>query len=520
MSLPRHIGEIENDKEDKHFWDCEDGQEPTADQMDSQEWRLNNLYYVMDEDGRKVPFRMNWAQKLLYHGMWFLNIILKARQLGFSTFVMIYMLDEAMWRPNVRCGVIAHNRDDAEYLFRDKIKFAYDNLPSCIRNHVRAETTSKSELLFSNNSSIRVSTSFRGGTMQILHVSEFGKISRKYPEKAKEIVSGAFNAVHAGNKIFVESTAEGKDGEFHRMCMDARKSQQQSKHLTKLDFKFWFFPWYKDFRYQIDPTNVVIFPRLHEYFRKLEHDEGIRLIQSQKAWYALKSRTMGELMWREFPATVKEAFDARIQGAYFATQLEDVRKQGRITRVLPDPVIPVDTWWDLGVNDETAIWFTQTIGREIRVIRYYENSGYGLKHYIDYLAQLKEDFGYHYGRHVAPHDIEVRELSTGTTRLETALGMGIAFEVCPKLGKAEQIEAARNIFPMCVFDEEHTEKGIDHLDNYRREWDEKYGTWKDRPFHGPESNGADAFEILGVAHNFVDVTASRPVRRTNNWKLM
>jgi hypothetical protein len=527
-----HLGARETEArppEDRHYWDVDDGPKPTVEELKSQEWRLNNLYYVMAEDGTKTPFRMNWAQKMLFHGMWYLNIILKARQLGFSTFVMIYMLDNAMWRENIRCGVIAHNRDDAEYLFRDKIKYAYDNLPASLQAFCTAETISKSELLFSNNSSIRVSTSFRGGTMQILHVSEFGKISRKYPEKAREIVSGAFNAVHLGNKIFVESTAEGKDGEFHRMCQDAMKTQQQSKHLTQLDFKFWFFPWFKDYRYQIDPTNVVIFyqidptnvvifPRLHEYFRKLELDEGIRLTTSQKAWYALKSRTMGELMWREFPATVKEAFDAKISGSYFANEMEQLRKTGRIMQVRHDPVYPVDSWWDLGMHDPTGIWFTQTVGREIRVLRYYENCGYGLKHYVDYLAQLKDDYGYSYGRHVAPHDIEVRELGTGTSRLETALGLGLGFEVCPKLPKTDQIEAARNMFARCVFDESDTERGIDHLDNYRMEWDDKYGAWKDKPFHGPESNAADAFQIFGVAHYFEAVTED--VRRpAKNWKV-
>lgn len=475
--------------------------------MSDRDWRLNNLYFVMDEAGKKVQFKPNWAQRQLLKGMWFLNLILKSRQLGFSTFVMIYMLDTALFNSNIRCGVIAHNRDDAEYLFRDKIKFAYDNLPDWLKEARPATTDSKSEILFDNNSSIRVSTSFRGGTIQMLHVSEFGKICRKYPDKAKEIVSGAFNAVHAGQMIFVESTAEGRDGDFYRMCMDAQKAQQLEHQLTELDFRFWFFPWWRDPRYRMDPANVIIFPQLRAYFEELEKSEGIRLTASQKAWYAKKAATMGELMWREYPSTVKEAFDARIKGAYFADQLAAARKEKRITRVPYHPGTLVDTWWDLGMNDETAIWFTQNVGREIRVIDYYENSGEGLKHYAQVLQDRSEEKGYSYGRHVAPHDIDVREIGggeegEGRSRLKTAAALGIRFEVCPKLPKVDQIEAARNIIPQCVFDEEACDQGLAHLDNYRKEWDEKRGVWRDKPYHGPESNGADSFQILAVAHNF------------------
>ena len=472
----------------------------------------------MDETGRQVRFRLNWAQTALVRGMWFLNIILKARQLGFSTFVMIYMLDTCLFNSNIRCGVIAHNKDDAQYLFRDKVKFAYEHLPEWLKESRPATVGSKSEILFDNNSSIRVSTSFRGGTVQILHVSEFGKICKKYPDKAQEIVSGAFNAVHAGQQIFVESTAEGRDGEFYRMCMEAQKLQQMGRELTELDFKFWFFPWFRDPRYRMNPENILIFPKLREYFEKLESEHGIRLTLSQKAWYAKKYAILGELMWREYPSTPKEAFEAQIKGAYFAKQMAQARREGRITKVPFTPGTLVDTWWDLGMNDETAIWFTQDVGREIRVIDYYENSGEGLEHYAKVLAELKEEKGYNYGRHVAPHDIEVRELGTGVSRKETALSLGIRFDTAPKLDKVDQIEAARNILASCVFDEENCDTGIGHLDAYRKEWDDKRGVWKDRPYHGPESNGADAFQVLAVAHDFQRSRqmAAKPVQKRSS----
>jgi len=185
------------------------------DLLADQQWRLNNLYYIIDKEGRRVRFRLNWAQEELFDNLWYCNIILKARQLGMSTFILLYMLDNCLFIPDLRCGVIAHNLEDAEYLFRDKVKFAYDNLPEALRKwrslDTPGKTATKKELMLNNNSSIRVGTSMRSGTLNFLHISEFGKICRKYPEKAREIVAGSLNTVQAGQHIFIESTAEGRE---------------------------------------------------------------------------------------------------------------------------------------------------------------------------------------------------------------------------------------------------------------------------------------------------------------------
>ena len=134
---------------------------------------------------------MNWAQEDLFREMHFMNVVLKARQLGFTTFIDLFMLDQCLFNSNVRAGIIAHNRDDAKIIFRDKIKYPYDNLPDVLRARISAESDTAQELLFSNNSSIRVGTSLRSGTLQLLHVSEYGKLCAKYPEKAREVRTGA-----------------------------------------------------------------------------------------------------------------------------------------------------------------------------------------------------------------------------------------------------------------------------------------------------------------------------------------
>ena len=124
-----------------------------------------------------------------------MNAILKARQLGFTTFIQLFMLDAAVFNKNVRAGTIAHNLLDAQTIFRDKVKFPYDQLPETVRASVPTITDSATELVLANNSSIRVGTSLRSGTLQYLHVSEYGKLCAKYPEKAREVRTGALNTV-------------------------------------------------------------------------------------------------------------------------------------------------------------------------------------------------------------------------------------------------------------------------------------------------------------------------------------
>src|SRR5258707_787251 len=145
-------------------------------QLTDRVWRLNNLYFITDKSGRRVRFTMNPAQRALYDTMHNQNVILKARQRGFTTFIQLYMLDACLFYKNIRAGTIAHTLPDAEAIFRDKIKFPYDNLRDEIKAMVPAHTDNSGELLFANNSGIRVGVSLRSATLQYLHVSEYGKI--------------------------------------------------------------------------------------------------------------------------------------------------------------------------------------------------------------------------------------------------------------------------------------------------------------------------------------------------------
>lgn len=186
--------------------------------------------------------------------------------------------------------------------------------------------------------------------------------------------------------------------------------------------------------------------------------------------------------------------EAAIKGAYYAQQLARTRKEGRIGRVPHDPELPVDTDWDLGLNDKMAIWFSQTLSsREVRFVDYYENTDLGLDHYAAMLQERALSRGYVYGKHHAPHDIKVRELSTGKTRLQAAQKLNLPFEVTPKIGLMDGVNAARALFPRCWFDEERCRVGLECLTHYRKAWDDKHRVFLDHPVHDWASNGADAF---------------------------
>jgi len=214
-----------------------------CDNMHDKWWRMNNLYYIINRHGKRVLFRCNGAQEYLFNNQWYMNLILKDRQRGVTTFVDLYILDDTLFYPNLEAGIIAHKEADAIKIFRRKIKYPYDQLPEYIRRDRPLITKRNDELAFPNNSYVYVSTSMRSGTVNRLHISEFAKVCAKYPEKAKEVVSGSLEAIHPGSIVWIESTAEGREGYFYNYCRDAQKLEQSGRRPTKLEFKLFFFGW-------------------------------------------------------------------------------------------------------------------------------------------------------------------------------------------------------------------------------------------------------------------------------------
>lgn len=223
----------------------------------------------------------------------------------------------------------------------------------------------------------------------------------------------------------------------------------------------------------------------------------------------------------EYAQEFECSFEAAVKGAIFAKELEAARTGKRITTVPYDPSLPVDTDWDLGIGDAMAIWFSQSLrSGEVRLIDFYESSGEGFPHYVQVLASK----GYVYGKHWAPHDIQVRELSSGRSRLEVAASQGIKFQVTPRIhGEVgneveEGIHAARMLFPRCWFDAERCKAGIEALMHYRRDYNQRLEEFKATPVHDWASHAADAFRGLAVRHQIPrEERKKRAAQMPQNW---
>jgi hypothetical protein len=199
----------------------------------------------------------------------------------------------------------------------------------------------------------------------------------------------------------------------------------------------------------------------------------------------------------------------QVEGAIYKLELERAYEEKRIRNVPYDPLIPVDTYWDLGVGDATAIWFRQDVGQEIRVVDYFEASGEGLPYYANELQRRH----YNYGRHYAPPDIRVRELGSGLSRIDTAKKLGLRFEIVPTMRLEDGIHSARMMFPRCYFDMVKCKAGLQALSNYRWDKNKRLGELKSTPVHDWSSHGADAFRYMAVAKTKPQAGGEAPRRR-------
>ena len=247
--------------------------------------------------------------------------------------------------------------------------------------------------------------------------------------------------------------------------------------------------------------------QLYETARKL-HDAG------DPAWFCQKLTIAdtGVLSPADMDAERREgmsedmiqqeyycSFEGVQQGSIFGKQMETAQNDGRICSVPWQPELPVDTWWDIGSGDPTAIWFTQNAGREVHVIDYYENSGVGvgIDHYIKYLQTLP----YLWGTHTGPHDLNAHQFAAGgKSSFEVAKGFGFKFKVLERGDKQEGINVARSFMARCYFDTKKTERGRTALVSYHYQWIEARKMFSTEPYHDWSSNAADAFRYLATGH--------------------
>lgn len=501
--------------------------------------RLSRLYWITTkgdgDDDIVVRFDPNVVQRRLVENLWNRNLVLKARQRGITTLITILWLDTALFFDGpVYCGVIAHEREAAEEIFRTKVVFAYERLPEWLKKERPLAKKTATELVFAHNgATIRVATSMRSGTIHRLHVSELGKIAAKYPFKAREVLTGSIPAVPKSGVLVVESTAEGQDGAFHDLAQIAKATADSGRPLSEKDYRFHFFSWWDADEYELDPGLVVFTEQDHEYFRRVEAIIGRSISMRKRAWYVATRRAdfadEAPLMWQEYPSYPDEAFAVSMEGCYYATQITTARLQGRILPSLPRVSAPVNTFWDIGKGDMNCIWFHQRVGPENRFILYYEASGEDLDHYAAYL----QDTGFIFGTHYLPHEASHKRIGKDADHNQSIREMleellpGQRFEVVPRVTQLMAgIQATRRQFATCVFDESGCQQGIKRLTAYRKHWDKVRGCWSDNHEHNDDSHGSDAYRQFGqVADSGNDFTvasdqrAAASRRRPASWRV-
>lgn len=460
-------------------------------------WRICSgvLYKIMvkgddqDDDGPAyvLPFLPNVNQLRFLHALHDRNVILKARQLGFTTQAAILGLDRSLFMPNQRCGIIAQDLDKASEILRDKVKFAYLNLPEPLRDRMPLARESAKELLFGhNNSSLRVATSMRSGTIHFLHISEMGKIAKERPARAAEIVTGSLPAVPKSGIATIESTAEGQEGEFFNIATRAENMAKAGVVAGPGQFQFHFFPWYLEPGYVADPKHVRISLKQHEYFDGIEESQGVEITMPQRAWYVnkLENDFSGDQfkMFQEMPSTPAECWAKSTEGTWLTPQLDRARAEGRIGKVPYLPSLPVHTAWDIGSGDGTGIWLFQQVGLATHFVRYIEDWGKGYSHYV---AQLRST-GWVFGDHLLPHDaVQERQLIDkvgAPIQMLTELAPDWNWRIVPRVHDfSAGITILRDRLSEAWFDDEGCKEGLQHLTLYRKKFNTRLGMFTDEP---------------------------------------
>lgn len=465
--------------------------------LNNQWWRLCNLYPIQPKDGPICIFKPWGMQKKMYEARWYRNVVLKVRQIGSSTFWALYILDAALFCQSdqpLRAAIIAQTREDAKELLM-KCKFAFDNMDENIKTILGVKLIEGQrggvKLKFSNGSEIRSGITARGRTLDILMVSEFGKLAAAYPAKAREITTGAMEATRAGGMIIVETTAEGYDGFLFDMVERAAEIQEsRSEVLTQSDYNLHFYPWHEQDEYR-DENPIDIPEELQAYFEKLRI-RGIFLSKEQKFWYVRQAIKLKGDVKREYPSYREEAFQSTGNALYLAAAMAQAEDNRQIGDLRHNPDFPVFCSWDLG--SVSAIWiyqYTSMTSRNYVDFLEAESADFAvLKHFLDKLAAKH---GYQYGGHVFPHDGNSVQGMTATYQAFAEAAGLENIHTLKSYPHDYQVRLTNVGLSESYFDAERTQLGRKRIMEYRRKYDRVNLEFMDEPNKNRASHGAEAF---------------------------
>jgi hypothetical protein len=471
--------------------------------------RLKNLYSIINKEGKKIPFQPTVQQNELYDLLQKKQriIIIKGRQIGFSTAIGLYMLDDIIWNKNKSFATVADISANSTELFKRNIKKPYDyfseEFPELL---VGSEIVSDNScnITLENNSCIYTVTRLRSGTYQFLHCSELAIVAAKDPARYEEIIAGAFQTVPENGTIIVETTMMGgKNSPFMELVNVALENKAQNRN-DPLDWYLHFVPWYKHDEY-VSQTNTEFPPEIKKYFNNIAQ-RAVNLEENQKQWYYQKKRLLHDKVFNEYPTEISEAFYVNSEGAIYGSEIVNISLKEQICNLTINETIPLYVAMDIGRDTTACIFFQYTKSNNIHIIDFYENKGKHISHYIDIISQRYKNIAEVF----VPHDAynnNAAAIESSYSQISKCFKTGII----PKTQSLwTEIQSSRSYIAQCFFDANKCKDLIEHLRQYSKRYNMALSEYVDEPIHNIHSHAADSFRYMccaisagWVSHHFV-----------------
>lgn len=476
-------------------------------------WRLQNLYSIKtEEDGRKIPFvprteQMEVLTSLIERPTEPLYII-KSRRLGMSTAIGLMMADCAAWNDGFQGSLVDQTQSDAERKMSEIMRFGIMSLPPEIVARYEFPKKNDGEIQVhlvgdpqETASRIFAGKSARGGTNNFLWVSEWGPISATDPTRSNEIRTGALPSARLGRRVVETTWYGGKGGDLWELV---RPILEQDPNAMG---RVLFFPWHGD--PACVRVNGTVDAELEQYFRDLAGRLSRTFSQDQKRWYAAAKLEQGIFVRREYPSTLDEAMAAPVEGAIYGEMITRLRSEGSIKPFTIDGTALVHTFWDEGAPQNTATWYVQFCGGEIRIVDFDFEMDLTP---VERVAHMKAK-GYNFGNHYLTHAAEQTEKSGKTYQTQLAEAGLVNIRIVPRTVDGwVGINDCRQLLPRAVIHSERCERGVAALECYHTH--PKTGD----PVHDWSSHPADALRTMAEAlcHGLVEggSTIAKTARRT------
>ena len=455
-------------------------------------WRLNNLYSIITKRDGIQPFRPFPYQNQLFEDIYLKgrrkHVVIKARRMGFSTAIDIAITDLSLFNRALQSSIVDLTQEDAREKTRSKVQVAWEDFRDkglADLFGIKAEYKGDGHRSWSTGSHIYAGVNARGGTNHFLHISEWGPIAHQDPARSKKILTGALPSADEGIVVVETTWMGGKTGELWQIVKDAQDIPAAEK--TEQDFWLTFVPWYQDPRHTLEGVREIEEDIL-EYLDDMEARLSVKFTPGQKLWYAVNKNRYKDDMGQEYPSTLDEALERRVAGAIYGQWISRARAEGRICDFPIDKRSPVYVFADIGIADYLPLFFVQFVGKEIRLVDWYENNGESISHYAAIIRGFRDRHEVPIASVTLPHDGNRRELSTGAPIKDTLQSL------LPNI-PVDYTDRPRNL--------EAVWQGIDWIrDNFDRVWVHKTNVGTQR-----SKDGLDYPSGLECLENYHQKTA-------------